>query len=292
MVPPCERSGTANCGAVDLTDLSRFLRAISESAAGLVLPEVRAAVGIVTERCDDLPLGASRFFGVPDMPAEMPWPSWAAPDGVERQLGFVAQINVADLPDSKLGGFKGGWLLFFWCEEALGLSPGDRTGHRVVHVPAGAALERRAGGVNGGGHQAHLTFTETLTLPADTSDHFQETSDVAPGLDAYAAIDAVITATHPSPAHWLLGNPAPIQHDPLMEAEAAQMGLYDNPASSNADWDQAVERGKERVLLLQVDSDDSLNVMWGDAGTIYFSVSAADLAAGRTESSWLTYQCF
>src|SRR6186713_1234987 len=53
-----------------------------------------------------LPLGASRFGGAPDVPADFDWP------GAGEPLAFVAQINLAELPASELPSV--GWLVFFY----------------------------------------------------------------------------------------------------------------------------------------------------------------------------------
>jgi hypothetical protein len=57
-------------------------------------------------RLAELPLGGSRFGGLPDLPASMTWPSW---DG--KMLPFLAQIDLAVLPRSPLP--SEGWLYVF-----------------------------------------------------------------------------------------------------------------------------------------------------------------------------------
>jgi uncharacterized protein YwqG len=42
-------------------------------------------------------------------------------------------------------------------------------------------------------------------------------------------------------------------------------------------------------LLLQIDSNDDM--MWGDAGMIYFWIPTASLRAGRFDDVWAILQC-
>lgn len=45
-------------------------------------------------------IGASRFGGSPDVPVGFDWPTWRNPElEAEQMLAFVAQLNMADLPD-------------------------------------------------------------------------------------------------------------------------------------------------------------------------------------------------
>ena len=42
---------------------------------------------------------------------------------------------------------------------------------------------------------------------------------------------------------------------------------------------------------LQIDTDDELNVMWGDAGMIYFWVEEDKARKGDFSNTWLVRQC-
>jgi uncharacterized protein YwqG len=43
-------------------------------------------------------------------------------------------------------------------------------------------------------------------------------------------------------------------------------------------------------LLLQVDSDDDLNMQWGSTGILYYWIKQADLQAQRFDHGWLVLQ--
>lgn len=45
------------------------------------------------------------------------------------------------------------------------------------------------------------------------------------------------------------------------------------------------------ILLLQIDSDESIDLMWGDVGSIYYWIRHEDLARQRFDSVWMALQC-
>jgi Domain of unknown function (DUF1963) len=61
---------------------------------------------IGARKLDALPLGGSRFGGVPDLPPDLPWPEFR-----ERKLPFLAQIDLSVMPKSVLP--PDGWLFAF-----------------------------------------------------------------------------------------------------------------------------------------------------------------------------------
>jgi uncharacterized protein YwqG len=58
-------------------------------------------------------------------------------------------------------------------------------------------------------------------------------------------------------------------------------------------WDdqRAVDEARRRELLLQVETDDSLSIVWGDCGTLYWLARPDDLAAGDLTQITFTWQC-
>jgi uncharacterized protein YwqG len=48
-----------------------------------------------------------------------------------------------------------------------------------------------------------------------------------------------------------------------------------------ADWE----------LLLQIDSDDDSNMMWGDVGRIYFLMTSEQLKNKDFDAAWMILQC-
>jgi len=112
--------------------------------------------------------------------------------------------------------------------------------------------------------------------------------------EAEAFGDLADAAFGGSPKHQVGGYPAPVQGDDMeLECQLASNGIYcgrpedyQDPRVNDlrpgaADW----------RLLLQMDSDDDIDVMWGDVGTIYFWVRAAEARAGIFTNAWLVLQC-
>ena len=98
-----------------------------EAHKNLLAGEVRDSVSLFrSSAAAEVPLGASRYGGLPDLPSTVEWPT--SPDGL---LGFFMQLNLADLPSeiAEQTGLRG--MLFFFLEQ-------DDHGpveHVVVHTP-------------------------------------------------------------------------------------------------------------------------------------------------------------
>ena len=94
-------------------------------------------------------------------------------------------------------------------------------------------------------------------------------------------------------SHKLLGYPEPIQNEMEGECATASSGIYMGDAKGEEDPRyKALEATKrDWHLLLQVDSDDTADMMWGDAGRLYFWIRDQDLRALRFDKSWMIFQC-
>lgn len=227
------------------------------------------------------PPGASRFGGLPDLPATLAWPS-----GNHGPLGFLAQINcreAARFDAQKLLPSKG-MLYFFYdlAEQPWGDSTEELADAVVLYAPDDTGLTQA--GLPAGLDEDEgilptvaLGFGEELTL----EDHSRETL-AAMGLDE-AQINAyfelydersVETSNSESPKHRLLGLPDQVQNPMPPDCVALRGG-------TNDDW----------RLLLQLDSDETLDTLWGDMGRLYFWIRADDLKRAHFAETCTFLQC-
>lgn len=93
--------------------------------------------------------------------------------------------------------------------------------------------------------------------------------------------------------HRVGGYPEPVQGDPKLEAELVSHGLYcGDPSGYNRGKELRLWQGAmDWELLLQVDSDENANMMWGDVGRLYYLFRRQDLELRAFEKAWLVFQC-
>ena len=253
----------------------------------------------------DLPLGASRLGGQPDLPADFDWPRYEG-----RPLGFLGQFDLGEL------GGKGcaaalpaaGQLAFFyeWTEEPWGFDPKHKGSARVMFVPPGATLVRHRSpeGLEDFDHPSLATFEDLFTHPlvdAQTTDWRRYGVD--PGKIDWYEVDEALGALRPSrPQHHLLGHPRRVQNPMEVECQLVSNGYYcgDETGYEKAQRNQDVMAGiADWMLLYQCDSDDTgydgedggIGHMWGDCGLIYFWIRRQDLSARDFSRTWTILQC-
>lgn len=243
------------------------------------------------------PLGGSRLGGHPDLPDSFPWPSF---NGLPQS--FVAQINLAEVhpfdTDQLLP--SAGLLTFFYDSEqqVWGFDPVDKGGWLVAYLPPETELVRRAfpPSLSKAGifNSVNLCPETELMLAPWESLAVKRLGLTRDNFDAYADIVDNESDKHRGPRHRLLGHPDPIQGDMQLECQLVHHGL---PAGNPENYlDQRVEglraTATDWQLLLQIDTDDGANIMWGDVGTIYFWITRQDLAARAWRQCHLCLQCF
>jgi uncharacterized protein YwqG len=297
------------------TDWVQFLRkaGFDETEArkwgALARPNIRLVTGDLAA-IDTSLAAATKLGGEPDLPRGLAWPQrapYALTDQRQRHvsqdaapLDFLAQINLAEvaaigcdlpLPSS-------GLLSFFYDSEfqPWGFDPGDAAGFRVIYTPAGGDLVRliHPGGVRPA-LPVRLEASETLPDWAwffehhgdeidDDIDEFQETLEMFDDEQLYEMFDT---------GHVIGGWPALIQNPMELECQLASNGINVGGPEGYADpRAKALEAGAaDWRLLLQLDSEDELDWMWGDAGTLYFWCRKQDIAAARFERAWTILQC-
>lgn len=222
----------------------------------------------------------------------------SAPDS-PQPLDFLLQIDLSELrgfecarvlPDS-------GLLTFFYDAEhqPWGYDPKNLDGYRVelfsedslvqTIPPRKPPFEARA-----------LRFWSAVTVPSVGSLAFDALDQEIELPDAYSDFSMELDCNGYSSTagvHRLFGHSANVQGDMQTEAQLVSHGLYCGDPSGYED-----PRAKELsfgaddwVLLLQLDSEESVSMMWGDCGMLYFWIRKSDLAQRRFDRCWMTLQC-
>lgn len=267
----------------------------AEQLSELVRPSVR--IRAKHADVDALPLGASRFGGVPDLPADVAWPT-----GHGKALSFLAQIrliDVARLPESA-DLHRYGWLCFFYDadEQPWGFDPDDRGKWAVLHfdVPLDA-LERRAAPSEVPAFQAcSIAFQIEHQLP--DADVVLGSLDLTLTDEESAAYEELTTTVNGAPEiarHRMFGFPDMIQGDMRLECQLASNGINTGGSEPIDEARQAeLEPGAQNwLLLLQLDDDDAGPAwMWGDCGRLYFWIQEDDFGALRLDRCWVILQCY
>ena len=252
----------------------------------LAQPLTRRALHLRTSVED----ASSHLGGTPLLPAGFAWPS---KDGAP--LTFLACLDLvrlqAALPVPWLP--PSGRLLFFYDAEKQpwGFDPKDRGSFVVVHATADAAtlpvppaspLPRRS-----------VSFGLIETYPSWERPEVEalQLTDA----EAEILIDARLAAYGESPHHQVWGFPDPIQGDEMeLECQLVSHGLYCGDSSGYLSREAATlkEGARDWRLLLQIDTDEDLGVMWGDSGILYFWIREEDARAGRFDQAWAVLQCY
>lgn len=240
----------------------------------------------------------SKFGGVPDLPPGFVWPRHEG-----RPLSFLAQIRITELPvdvRASLALPPDGLLSFFYDQEEQpwGFEPtSDRGGAVLVLSRDHGALAPTAPPADLDEEwrvpERRARFVEELRLPAVGTPSLD-----ALGLDArtLAAYDDALEgfADEPEVPHHLVGGHA-MTVQGAMEVDAA---LHLHGISTGEPVDAArpdVARARATAwdmrLVLQIDTDELQDLMWGDMGRLYVWIREADLRAHAFDRAWCILQC-
>ena len=93
--------------------------------------------------------------------------------------------------------------------------------------------------------------------------------------------------------HQMFGNPLPEQSDDMeLESELGLRGIFTLDPAGWGDLNRReVKKGAtDWRLLLQIDTDDELDMIWGDGGLLYFWVREQDARKGDFSKVWMSLQ--
>lgn len=256
-----------------------------------------------------LAVGASKFGGRPDVPADFIWPVFETDtredDQVkERPLAFLAQFDCAQLAPLDPEGLlpKEGLLSFFYELESQcwGYDPKDAGCARVFWFEGPLAPA-----------EFPAELEENFRLP-EMAAQLSGATDAPDFQDACPALEYPWTANdyrifdqarrelgmdYPANRSQLLGWPDIIQNNMTLQCELISRGYY-----LGGSWEKIPleERSALRTpsvrdwqLLFQLDTVENgdFELMFGDCGRIYFYIRREDLAQRRFDRVWLIQQC-
>jgi uncharacterized protein YwqG len=233
----------------------------------------RPTVYLEGEPCDPRTITREHSFLGGGVAFLRPGEEWPAADG--RPLDPLARIRLsAAAVQDRSGLLPRSGVLTFWYdveEQPWGLYPEDARYVRVTFARDDEAVERRErpGFEAGAGEFPALqrvSFVPGFTLP--DKEELPEGVDFGEGDEYFDLLHAI----RPADGHQMLGY-----------ADLIQSSMLE---------DQTATAGDEWVLLLQLGSDDGLDWMWGDSGTLYFWISRQDLAKCDFSKVWQRLQCF
>lgn len=249
---------------------------------------------------EPLRLGQSRVAGQPDLPPHFTWPKNS--DG--KDLLFLAQINLTELPESMVELPSSGSLYFFGSDRGLDGKVFHYSGSDLTQAPQVFSPPAVKSGFwkklfrpqSKGLRLCQVDFRPIPSLPQQNQPGYQalvqELGLAQKGDDILTKLSALlVSSANPSK---LLGFADQIQATDLgFESQIAfeqlkwRENIYEDPElepqrRARGDW----------TLLFQLSSDDNANMMWGDAGSLYFMIRKQDLAASSFENVQLLLECF
>lgn len=256
---------------------------------------LKESARLKTERAPEsaIRIGQSKFGGWPDVPLGFQWPRLNG-----RPLAFLLQLNCGDIRAAAptLPVPEQGLISVFYDVEKQpwGFDPKDGESKQVELFGATGELTRfSASGIPDAIRipTARIGFGAAHDLPSWEEPQLEKLGLSDEETEKLDALRGKIAGS--DGGHQLFGWPWLIQGAMQEECQLASNGVY--VGDSNGYQSKAAKKllaeNQEWMMWLQVDSDDSLKLMWGDVGRIYFWIRKEDLESAKFDRSWLVLQC-
>lgn len=259
-----------------------------------ILGAAVSSIGMLKEAMneEEISIGSSKFGGLPDLPVHLSFPEYQ-----DRFLSFLAQVNLKEAKAFDVNNLlpETGILYFFYdvVEQPWGFDREDKGCYTVLYYDGDFAELKRTPYPDETEEYFPLPsfkmcFNEFYTLPEEPNgENWCEEE-----LDNYYDFRGdfmqlgVDEEEETNPMHYMLGEPFNIQNNVFEE-----ILYYENlerRSNKLCDINMSVN---DMVLLFQMDSDDDLDVMWGDVGILYFCINKEDLFNKQFDKVKFTLQC-
>lgn len=246
---------------------------------------------------EEIAIGQSKIGGSPDLPKTMSWFTFK-----NEPMSFLAQINLSEIAAFELHESlpKEGILYFFYdaSQQANGLSPEDAGASKVFYFNGQLSeLERKPIPSNLDPDalfdNCAIEFNYKVNIPNYESDLLYDIDLDDDEFQLYSEIDAVINEGEY--LNKLLGHADIIQSGMELDCELVRNGLYCGDATGlKSPKAKALKRHITAWhLLLQLDSnDETANMLWGEAGRLFFWIREEDLKQQNFEKAWAILQSY
>lgn len=253
---------------------------------------IRLCTKVVEE--NTIPIGATKIGGRPDLPERFEWPRYN-----DNMLSFIAQISMSEISNfdtEKILPTSGILYFFYDCEqETWGFDPDDKGSWAVYYynenidelarleIPEGVPEYARY-------HASKVSFKSEISVPYAYIGSLDLTEEEQ---DAYTELCERLMGEEQM-INKLLGYPDQIQGDMQLECQLVSNGLYcgDSSGYESPKRAELEKYAKDWRLLLQIDSDENVQMMWGDAGRLYFWIKEEDLRLKEFDKTWMVLQCY
>ncbi|GLV54450.1 hypothetical protein KDH_12970 [Dictyobacter sp. S3.2.2.5] len=266
------------------------LERLNDYVQVLVQPAISLKASPVKDEAG-LKVGISKIGGIPDLPQGQQWPMKK-----DVPLSFVAQIRLDEVAhyDTNHRLPQQGMLWFFYdsSQETYGEDPQDAGGWSVLYSSDVQHLQPATVPTKLPEEARFKTSTVSFDAMSTMSQQPQlEIADLAWNNDDQAKYDTVYArfTGKPStqPHHQMLGYPETLQDDMRLQCQMMTNGITDADDPKVAELSKSAN---EWQLLLQVDSDERINMNWPGSGMLYYWIKLADLQAQKFDATWLVAQ--
>ena len=247
----------------------------------------------------DIPIGTSKMGGLPDLPKNV---KWVGTSIMHVPLTFICQINFSEVKPYDVSGKlpdKGMLYFFYDCSEEgmpWGYDPKDKDGKAVYYYDGDMSkLERKKAPqeIEEDGiifRPAKLLFDISYDLPNPDSTFFESLNLTGDEKEKYFDM---LDDTSEFSINKLLGYSDNIQGSMELECELVYNGLY---CGNSSGYEKGLKKGLDKntsrwKLLLQIDSNEELGMMWGDCGRLYLWITEENLSKRNFSDSWVILQC-
>ncbi|WP_444894994.1 YwqG family protein [Microbulbifer sp. SSSA005] len=237
---------------------------------------------------------ASFLGGLPLTRTSIDWPRKN-----DKPLGFIAQFDLEEINPEKVIDWlpSHGRLLFFYDLEEWpwGFDPKDRGGWAVIYESGDGDFQSTE--LPDDLNEDHVApeikyvISERFTSFPDSQRISFEKLGLSEDEEYYEFLNELYGD---EPRHQVSGFPSPIQNDSMEEECQLVSGGVNcgGPEGYNSKEAKLLrEQENDWRLLFQFDSDDDIEIMWGDLGMLYFWVKESEARNANFSNAWLVLQC-